>query len=827
MVAAVLDLEPYLTERIVRGGTVIAFYHRQLAARVTGRFPAWSDLQARQLDLRPAHERLASYFGVQADPAKDQSWKGANTRPFAELPYHLTHAGLWPRLDATLADPVYCEARLRTGGSFEVFELRSDCQHALQSQSSSVISAVERAITTGMGALLERPDLCMQTLVNRLAWLAREEPVVKSAIERAMGILDERGCWVLADSPYPRMDLDSPSVPFRIDAQAQCLSVDEECIVVLGEDRRVRLVDLNHGSFRDGRNLPEATGRVISLQSIDSGDRLAWLDSVGILRVQQSAQTLQVRRGQNWISFLSGHGLVTADTRGDLITWNPDTGRMNVLAEALPDPIQVLRAVGTGSLLCVAGKAPQRVLVLATDPRIELRLDLVWQDAQIVDADVHSAAEAVLLLCRDRSLRRIGVRDGKPLAEPLRCEQGRPDTIRGAPLRCALGTESSDGWAFMATGDGQVGAWNWRSGELHRLPDWRTEQQRSINMFTCLRRSGHLVIGLQSEARLLTQSSQMKRERYHEAPVNACVVTDQGQSVSASEYDGTACWFEAGSGLHLRVRQSHPRLTVAAAVPGSNDVLLGNSSGWCWRQPPDREVSREEIFCLFDRQVAAITSRDDRTMVAADVNGRTFLVEQGSDVPVLLRHGSSGSLRQIALQPAGARAVCWSLHETWENGDWTYRLSLVEGVDRETEMLLEKKRIVCIARAPDQDLICLGGYNVRLLKIQKGRKAVLLSRRETAVDFVSFVGNGQRLAVVRQFADQTLAQNLAGRYRLLDSQWLEVWDVKSGLPTVAAAHLPGQVSCFAARGDRMLVGFESGEILRLRLRGARADNHRR
>jgi hypothetical protein len=50
-----LDLEPYLTERATPGGTVIAFYHRQLAERVEAKFLAGDEAQTR-------HGDLASYF---------------------------------------------------------------------------------------------------------------------------------------------------------------------------------------------------------------------------------------------------------------------------------------------------------------------------------------------------------------------------------------------------------------------------------------------------------------------------------------------------------------------------------------------------------------------------------------------------------------------------------------------------------------------------------------------------------------------------------------------------------------------------------------------
>ncbi len=785
------DLAFYLTEHQAQGADLIGFYHRGFLVTV-------EKVYLKDSTQRIAtHAKLAEYFRSKAQEPSSGTWSLSSSRPLAELPYHLTGGRLWSKLEATLADPMFCEARCRTS---DPFNLLGDFRYALEVQRIPAITIIQRAVIAGLGTMLERPDLCLQTLINRLDWLVKDEPMLLRTAQDAMEHLDKRGAWVQAYSPYPRMDSGLSLVPFQCEALAQSLSTDERCIVVLGVDRRVRIIDLDQGSLRESYGCPEMTGHVASIQKIEPGGRLAWLDQGGVLRVAHCAETLQVRQGENRIALLPNHGLVAVDTSGALVAWSPECRRLTVLAEKLPAPVKVLRAVGaTGLLLCVAGNNPQRVLLVATDARIELRLDQVWHEAPIVDADVDASAQTILLLCRDRSLRRIETKGGEQLAKPFYYEQGNPAVIWGAPAHCAIGSLSSASWGFLATSTGQIGAWNWQTCELQRLPDWRTEQQGFLNLFTCLRGSGHLVAGLQSEAHLLTQSSQRECQRSHQAPVNVCVVTDKGQVVSASEHDGTACWFADAPGLHVLVRQSHPGLTAVAAIPASNDVLLGNSAGWCWRQPPDREVSRGKIFCLFDRKVMALASLDSGAMIAADITGAMMLLEHGSDNPVLLRHGS-GSLRQMALLPATGQVGCWSLHAAAEFGETSHRLSLV-WKNRETEVLRSNMKIECFACAPDKDMICLGSNIVRILKFGSHSNPVTLYQRNTEVDHISFIGGGKRLAVI-----------------LHEAPWLEIWALIPDLPTIAAADLPGTVTSFAAHGDWLVVGFESGELLRLRLR---------
>ena len=83
-----LDLEPYLAERAAPGGTVVSFYHRQLAERVAGRFLAGAELQTR-------HGDLARYFAGR--PVRD-------TRRCVEVAFQQRRAHQWKKAELTLFD---------------------------------------------------------------------------------------------------------------------------------------------------------------------------------------------------------------------------------------------------------------------------------------------------------------------------------------------------------------------------------------------------------------------------------------------------------------------------------------------------------------------------------------------------------------------------------------------------------------------------------------------------------------------------------------------------------------------------------------------------
>jgi len=71
--------------------------------------------------------------------------------------------------------------------------------------------------------------------------------------------------------------------------------------------------------------------------------------------------------------------------------------------------------------------------------------------------------------------------------------------------------------------------------------------------------------------------------------------------------------------------------------------------------------------------------------------------------------------------------------------------------------------------------------------------------REKPSTHIGFVGNDRFIAVI-----------------LSQESWLEILELKDGLPTVAAIDLPAEVSCFCTCEDRIVVGFLSGELMSLR-----------
>jgi hypothetical protein len=101
------DLAPYLAERASEGGTLTAFYHRELADAAEAAFLA--DDRGRIV-----HGRLADYFRLRADPLGDGSWGSdgiSDVRGLGELPFHLARAERADELARTLTDFGFLERK--------------------------------------------------------------------------------------------------------------------------------------------------------------------------------------------------------------------------------------------------------------------------------------------------------------------------------------------------------------------------------------------------------------------------------------------------------------------------------------------------------------------------------------------------------------------------------------------------------------------------------------------------------------------------------------------------------------------------------------------
>ncbi|MBE9571898.1 MAG: DUF4062 domain-containing protein [Proteobacteria bacterium] len=109
------DLEPYLTERSADGTSLLAFYHRQFGEVVAEEFlPGESK--------RKRHDGLARYFDRQLLWIEKEGKKTANLRKVSELPYQQTYGWLWDKIEQTLCNLHFIEAKCMAGMTYDLIE---------------------------------------------------------------------------------------------------------------------------------------------------------------------------------------------------------------------------------------------------------------------------------------------------------------------------------------------------------------------------------------------------------------------------------------------------------------------------------------------------------------------------------------------------------------------------------------------------------------------------------------------------------------------------------------------------------------------------------
>ena len=165
-----LDLEPYLTERAAPGGTVLAFYHRQLADR------AGVELQARHADL-------ARYFDGR--PVSD-------TRRLVELAVHQRGAHQWKEAEATLFGCQFLFAKVAAGMALD---LNSDYEAILQDAPESqlprreALRLIHSALLLSLHVVAKAPTQFASQMVGRLLAHRAKPGLVLRLIHHALRLL--------------------------------------------------------------------------------------------------------------------------------------------------------------------------------------------------------------------------------------------------------------------------------------------------------------------------------------------------------------------------------------------------------------------------------------------------------------------------------------------------------------------------------------------------------------------------------------------------------------------------------------------------------------
>ena len=800
------ELDPYIALRRADNTELLGFFHPQVGEEAAALFlPEAERLQR--------HRTLAKFFFDQPLKWQESGQSLPNLRCLSELPYHQTQGALRSELLETLTAPEFVETKAAAGMSYD---LLADLDRALYRWDCTCLHQLRQALVQAVPWMARRTKISLQVFFNRLNWIDPVAPALKSVLTRWDAYLEARGFWLKAAAPLSgteaksstRFTLGNPTV-------IQSLSPDYSALAAATIDGALELRDTVHGTTLDRRQI-RASGIVAIALRQDL--TVAFTTREGVIGIETSDAALSGRKGEKILIAHPRHGILCVDQNHSLVAWNPEKDSITHLADNLPQPLVALRLTPDRAMaFFVAGHNPQLAGFSCWDNNTWRTVTFIPQCPRVIDADLDPMGKQALLSCLDRSIRLLTVENPSTSLAVLKNYEAHPEGIQGKPLKVRFGKDKSSArWIFFATKSGYLAAWHWEDNQLVRLENLHRSvtAPSSLAVFEVNPDTGRLFYSTETFGREISQTDVYRSTGGHLATVTTCQLTDTEKVVSLSELEQTVGWFTS-NGLTPLASQPLRFPTALAARPGSDEVFLGDSRGCIWVHHPHLPPPDHNRIQVMTESLVHIEALSPHQVLAAGKSGRIMKLNIKKERMQVVWSGS-GFRNQLKILPAGRAGLCWSVYRDELIGD-SLVISLVTEVNRERVFLKKEPSFFYLDTAISSDgakLALAGGEAVEVFRSVRKRfwrrpDWVLQYRRETTVKRLAFLGHGEFLAVI-----------------LFDSPWLEVWAVDEGLPTVAAAEIPGMLgpaiggaSCLGTRGHSLVVGFHSGDLMSLVLTG--------
>lgn len=573
-------------------------------------------------------------------------------------------------------------------------------------------------------------------------------------------------------------------------ASVQSMSTERRVMVSSFRDGRVEFHNLDSGEVTERRQCSDS--RLAAIAVRDDANVLAFITQSGLVRTELSGASLVGRRGETAIAYHSVLGVVVTRQDGALVSWNSDAHEETVLADCLPFPLIGLQVSRDCTQVFFIAGRDQQVLGLTSRSALGWNLTtFAYSGQEVIQFAMDFDSKRVLLVTVDRCLRILDLHTGE-IAAQIFYEMDTKIVVRGAPAQCVWGEGSLRGMAFVGTRDGHVASWNWRSGMLQR---WDDDEGSAIVLLAALRSPDGLFYSKLCQGYLGQPKTIEGRRTRHRGRVKSCCVTDSQAIISASDEDHTVRWSDWG--LRPMVTRFHRGPSVIARSGNSDDALVGSVEGVVWSQPPEADVPAVQVFRAFAEPTASLFYERPGCLIAAGRQGRVLRIHLLEDRVDVLWNKPYSVLHKLL--PAGQHGLFWVIYRKENDTGKRTFVSLVRDGIREEVVYSSRKIFQAADVTPDRNTLCVAFDSVVALQ-PSARGWASTFQRETLVDNIAFLGGNDLLAVT-----------------LSEMPWLEVWDIASGLTTVAASDIPAGVSSLGATGDRIIAGFTDGQLVSLRL----------
>jgi WD40 repeat protein len=770
-----LDLEPYLTERTAPDGTVIAFYHRQLAERVAGRFLAGDEAQAR-------HSDLARYFS--ARPASD-------ARRAVELVFQQRGAQQWADAEATLFDARFLFAKCFAG---MVLDLDADYQALLQEAPESALPRREAlvllhgALRLSMHMVAVEPAQFASQMVGRLlahrdqSAMAKFTDEVTAAAPRPWfrplhPCLEPPGGALLLTLGGDTGDVNGVAV--TPDGKRAVSWSDHTTLIVwdLDTGRALRTLEGHFGSVHgvavtpDGRRAVSASfDKTLKVWDLETGRALRTLEghSSGVEGV---AVTPDGRRA------------VSASFDKTLKVWDLETGRALRTLEGHSSSVDGVAVTPEGKR-AVSASADKTLKVWDLETGRLLRT-LEGHSVHVTDVAVTADGKRAVSASGDHTLKVWNLDSGRA----ARTLEGHSAPVAGVAV-------TPDGKrAVSASEDKTLKVWDLDTGGLLRTLEGHAKSVRGVAVTPDGKRAVSASYDKTLKVWDLDSGRAARTLEGHSAPVSGVAVTPDGKrAVSASE-DHTLKVWDVETGRALGTLEGHSDWI--------NDVAL----------TPDGKravsASRDKTLKVWDLETggalrtlqghsgyvsAVVVTPDGKRAVSASGDKTLKVWDLGTGRPLRTLEGHSLDISGVAVTPDGKLAVSASLDSTLKV--WNLRTG---GLLRTLEG--HSHNVSDVAVTPDgrRAVSASWDHTLKVWDLDTGRAARTLEGHSAPVSGVAVTPDGKRA---------------------FSASWdhtLKVWDLETGR-LIATFHCDGSATCCAVADERRIVaGDEGGRVYFLAL----------
>jgi len=678
-----------------------------------------------------------------------------------------------------------------------VFEFLRDVDDGLSRLQSISVQLMRKAVASSLRTITQHPEFCLSILCNRLLW-AEPNGLIAQAAARAAAALDASGSWLQAASPLHAVE----SIPLD-GSSGQAFITERKTFATVDGSGCLEIRSIGRGELLAKRTLPSRTLTALAVEPAQFF--AAWLDRNGDIRAESSQNMLPGRERETEVAYPRDDAVIAVSREGDLVAWNPQVGKTTLLAAGIPFPLVVLRANPDGSrILFVAGDRPsaQTLGVVSKSARGWRTDKLTWNGKPVKYGCLNPDGTRALLIDSGRGMSIVEVANGAILAS-TQYEQRSDVVAWGAITACALGRGREVETAVVTTDKGQVWTWDWKLDRFTGCGNYKGLQEGdAVHLLEIVPEGSRIFLSTASRAAFFSTDGS-RSSVPHSAAVADCTITESELVASVCREDRALKWWRFDGLAPLR---SFPVASPRVVAADGNDdcVFLGTDNGWVYRFPAAQAPESKDVFRLFDHPVVNIVSDRPGVAIASSSQGLIERVDVVEDRVEWLFSHTSGHLQRHLLPRAGGAYITVRRGEYEGVGEV---VSLGTGQKKETDLY---KSAVALLVAASRD----GEHVVIYDRALKDSSALRVFTLEGSKMTLVFVGE----------ADQSVCAMhllLDDRYLLLaqrDEPWLELRRLTPGLPLANVMELPSAPSCVSVRQDKIAIGFQSGDILCLRVR---------